>query len=146
MRYPANNMTTGRPKVERAREISRWVLAAAYLFVGIAHLRSPATFLAIIPPIVPYPQQVIILTGLCEIAGAFAILTRRLRWLAGLMLGLYALCVYPANIRHAVEHIAIGGRTLGWWYHGPRLALQPVLIWWALFAGRVINWPFKARR
>lgn len=45
----------------------------------------------------------------------------------------------------AIDHVAIGGPALGWWYHGPRLALQPVLVWWALFAGGVVTWPFARR-
>ena len=44
--------------------------------------------------------------ALCELAGAAAMLTARWRCLAGIMLALYALCVWPANIKHAVEHIA----------------------------------------
>jgi uncharacterized membrane protein len=135
-------MSTG---VERARMILRILLAIVYLYVGIAHLRSPATFLAIIPPWVPFPYQVILFTGLCEIAGAIALMTTRLRKAAGVMLALYAVCVFPANIRHAVEGIAIGGKTLGWGYHGPRLLFQPVFVWWALYAGGVINWPFKGK-
>ncbi len=133
------------PRMERVRTILRWLLAAAFLFVGVAHLRSPHTFLAIIPLWVPYPRETIAITGLCEIAGALALLTRRLRWIAGVMLATYAVCVFPANIRHAVEGIAIGGTRLGWWYHGPRLAFQPAIVWWALFAGHVIDWPFARR-
>jgi uncharacterized membrane protein len=132
--------------VNRARMILRFLLAIVYLYVGIAHLRSPATFLAIIPTWVPFPYQVILFTGLCEIAGSIALLTQRLRKAAGVMLALYAICVFPANIRHAVEGIAIGGKTLGWGYHAPRLLFQPVFVWWALFAGGVINWPFGRKR
>jgi hypothetical protein len=35
--------------------------------------------------------------------------------------------------------------ALGWAYHGPRLLFQPVLIWAALFAGKVLDWPFAQR-
>ncbi len=135
-------MSTG---VERARVILRILLAVVYFYVGVAHLRSPSTFLAIIPTWVPFPEQVIAFTGLCEIAGSIALLIPRLRKAAGVMLALYAVCVFPANIRHAVEGIAIGGKTLGWGYHGPRLLFQPVFVWWALFSGSVINWPFKSK-
>ncbi len=128
----------------RSRTASRYVLAIAYAFVGVAHIRSPGTFLAIIPGWVPFPHQTIFVTGLCEIAGAAALMTQRLRRLAGIMLAAYAVCVYPANIRHALEGISIGGQRLGWGYHGPRLALQPVLVWWALFAGEVTFWPFRS--
>lgn len=133
------------PASERGRAISRWVLAAAYLLVGIIHLRSPDAFLPIVPGWVPWPRETILATGICEIAGAAALLTARLRRLAGIMLAAYAVCVYPANIKHAIDHVAIGGPALGWWYHGPRLALQPVLVWWALCAGGVVAWPFARR-
>jgi uncharacterized membrane protein len=125
------------------RRVLRILLAALYLVVGIAHLRAPSGLLAITPDWVPYPLQVIILTGVCEIAGAAALLTHRFRAAAGVMLALYAVCVYPANIKHAVEGIAMNGTTLSWWYHGPRLLFQPVFIWWALYAGGVIDWPFR---
>lgn len=101
------------------------------------------TFMRIVPDWVPAPHATVILTGCCEILGAAALLSRRLRRLAGLMLALYALCVYPANIKHAFQHVALGGQTLGWWYHAPRLAFQPVLVWWALFCSGVVDWPFR---
>jgi len=34
-------------------------------------------------------------------------------------------------------------RGLGLAYHVPRMMLQPVLIWLALWAGKVIDWPFR---
>jgi uncharacterized membrane protein len=120
-------------------------MAALYAVAGILHLATPDPFLAITPDWVPAPHAVIALTGLCEIAGASALLTQRLRWWAGIMLALYAVCVFPANIRHAFAHVAIAGMTGSWWYHGPRLALQPVLVWWALFAGGVIDWPLRSK-
>jgi uncharacterized membrane protein len=130
-------------RVELTRTILRYALAAIYLLVGIVHLSAPSTFMAIMPDWVPYPAEVVAVTGICEIIGSIALLTRRLRSAAGMMLALYAVCVFPANIKHAVEGIPLGGTKLGWWYHGPRLAFQPVFVWWALFAGNVINWPFR---
>ncbi len=127
----------------RGRTIGRWVLAACYLLAGVAHLSSPGPFLLITPGWVPFPRQVIAATGLCELAGAAGLLTRRLRRAAGIGLALYAVCVFPANIKHALVGLPAGQVQLGWWYHGPRLALQPVLVWWALFAGEVVDWPFR---
>lgn len=129
----------------RPRRIARWVLALAYLVAGIAHLRSPGGFIAITPGWVPFPATVIFLTGLAELAGAAGLMVPALRKAAGIGLALYALCVWPANINHAFNDIAIGGVHLGWAYHGPRLALQPVIIWWALWAAHVIDWPFARR-
>ena len=131
---------------ERLRTGLRWTLAAVYLVAGIFHLRNTATFVRIVPDWVPWPTQTVIATGVCELLGAAALISVRLRRLAGIMLALYAVCVYPANIKHAFDHVAIDGRRLSWAYHAPRLAFQPVLVWWALFCGGVIDWPFRARR
>jgi uncharacterized membrane protein len=68
-------------------------------------------------------------TGICEIAGSIALASPRLRQLAGIMLALYAVCVFPANIKHAIESIHLPPVPDSWLYHGPRLALQPVLVW-----------------
>jgi uncharacterized membrane protein len=126
----------------------RWLLALFYFAAGVAHLRSPGGFLAITPDWVPFPETVVALTGLAEIAGAIGLLVPRtlLGWArpaAGIGLALYAVCVWPANFHHAFANIAIGGETLSWWYHGPRLAAQPLIIWLALWVGEVTEWPFR---
>ena len=81
-----------------------------------------------------------------ELAGALGLLIPRLRWWAGLLLALYMLAVWPANFKHAFEHIALPHIPDSWWYHGPRLALQPVLAWWALFCAGVVDWPRRKTR
>ena len=131
-------------RIERARLVLRLVLAVAFVIAGALHLATPRPFLAITPSWVPYPALVIAVTGVCELAGAVGLLIPRLRRLAGIMLALYCVCVFPANVHHALAYVAVGkAAPLGWWYHGPRLAFQPVFVWWCLFAGRVIDWPFR---
>jgi uncharacterized membrane protein len=132
--------------IERIRLLMRSAMAIFYATAGVLHLRSPEAFLPIVPDWVPFPYEVVVGTGLCEIAGAAALLTQHLRWWASVMLALYAVCVLPANIKHAIDNIPIAGMQLSWWYHAPRLAFQPVLVWWALFAGEVVNWPEKRDR
>ncbi|MCP1549749.1 MULTISPECIES: DoxX family protein [Methylorubrum] len=127
----------------------RWLrtgLTGLYGFIGVVHLTATERFLPIMPGWVPQPRLVVIGTGLCEIAGALALFVPRLRRLAGIMLALYAVCVFPANIKQAVEGIAVPPIPDTWWYHGPRLALQPVMVWWALYAVHVIDWPFTTRK
>ncbi|ANI78284.1 DoxX family protein [Sphingobium sp. EP60837] len=130
---------------DRIRIAALWLLSAFYLVAGIAHLTRPSGFVAITPPWVPWPAQVVALTGLAEIAGAIGLHIPRLRRAAGVGLALYALCVWPANLNHAINDIPLGEAHLGWWYHGPRLLLQPVIIWWALWASGVIDWPFRRK-
>jgi uncharacterized membrane protein len=130
------------------RTLFRWLLALFYFVAGVAHLRSPGGFLAITPDWVPFPHEIVAFTGIAEIAGAIGLLIPRsvISWArpaAGIGLALYALCVWPANFNHAFNNIAMSGATLSWWYHGPRLVAQPLIIWLALWVGEVTNWPFQ---
>lgn len=129
------------------RAIMRWVLAAFFAAAGVAHLRIPETLLLITPAWVPFAREVIIVTGVLEIVGAIALLSRTpLRWWAGVAFALYALCVWPANIKHAIDGIEMPVIGNSWWYHAPRLALQPVIIWACLFCAGVIDWPAQRSR
>src|SRR5271170_5442730 len=131
-------MKEGQSSHATARTAMRWAMAAFYLAAGIVHLTAPDW--------VPLPRETVLVTGLCEIAGSVALLTRRLRRLAGVMLALYAVCVFPANIKQAIEGIHVPPLPDGWWYHGTRLIMQPVLVWWALFCAEVIDWPWRRHR
>jgi uncharacterized membrane protein len=126
-----------------ARAVMRWVLAAFFVAAGVAHLAVPEPLIAITPDWVPFKPQVILVTGLCEIAGAVALVTRPLRTWAGIALALYAVCVWPANFKHALDGIDVPHIWSSWWYHAPRLALQPLIVWWALFCAGVIDWPWR---
>jgi uncharacterized membrane protein len=117
-----------------------------YLAAGILHLVLPAPFVGIVPPWVPAPAAVVALTGIAEIVGALALLqpfAPALHRLAGWGLAAYALCVWPANVHHMVLDLAQPDHGLGLAYHVPRMLLQPVLIWLALWVAKVIDWPFR---
>lgn len=133
-----------RRPINKARAILRWLLAAAFLAAGYFHLALPEPFIRIMPPWVPMPRATVIVTGVCELFGAVGLLIPRMRRIAGVMLALYAVCVYPANVQHAFLFAQSGKVWTGWLYHGPRLLFQPVVVWWCLFAGTVIDWPFTA--
>ena len=135
-------MTT--PPVQRftrLRILMRWMMAALYVAAGIAHLVAPDKLLAITPSWVPFAPQLIFVTGLFELAGAAALVTTPLRRWAGFALAAYAICVWPANFKHAIDGIDLPHIANSWLYHGPRLAFQPVLVWWALFCAGIIDWP-----
>ena len=50
---------------------------------------------------------------------------------------------YAANLKQALEGIHVEGLPDSWWYHGPRLAFQPVLIWAAPYASGLLDWPLR---
>jgi uncharacterized membrane protein len=126
-----------------SQTITRHLLALVYTVAGILHIIWPAPFLSITPAWVPWPNIIILLTGICEIAGAIALYNITFRRAAGIALAVYAVAVFPANINHAVLDLGLAQPVLGPWYHIPRLAFQPVLVWAALFAGRVTSFPYR---
>jgi uncharacterized membrane protein len=128
------------------RTAMRWGLALALIAAGIDHLLSPARYLAMIPGFVPFPTETVLLTGVCELAGATGLLVRRLRLLAGIMLAIYFVCVFPANIKNAIDGLSVEGLPTARWYYWVRLLFQPLVVWWALYAAAVIDWPLRPKR
>lgn len=116
-----------------------WILGLGYAAFGVLHLVAPDGFLPIMPPWVPAPRLVVQLTGAAEILGGLGLLVPRARWWAGVGLAAYAVGVFPANLHHAFGGVEVPGLPSSWWYHGPRLAMQPVLVWLALWAGGVMG-------
>lgn len=121
-------------------KLVRYSLVAFYLVAGTAHIAFPAPFLAITPAWVPNPKLTIFATGLCELAGAIGLLTQRFRRAAGIALAVYAACVLPANIKHALNSLsATNVSDAAWVYHVIRLSVQPLIIWWALLASGIFH-------
>lgn len=127
------------------RTVLRWLLAAIYIGFGTLHLAKAQSFLPIMPPLIPWPLLVVKLTGACEIAGGLGLMIPGLRKAAGIALAAYAVCVFPANLYHALSGVHVPGLPSSWWYHGPRLAFQPVFVLWALYAGGVYP-PLRSTR
>ena len=127
------------------RGVMRIAMSVFFAAGFVLHLLAADQLVAITPDWVPYPREVVLITGMIELAGAVALLVPRLRHATGIALAIYVIAVWPANFKHAFAHIVTPPIPDSWWYHAPRLALQPVIAWWALFSTRVIDWPFRSR-
>lgn len=127
------------------RAIMRWIIGAIYVMAGMAHLAAPQVLLSITPSWVPFAPQVIFATGLFEFVVSIALVTRPFRTWAGIAMATYAVCVWPANFKHAMDGIDVPYITNSWLYHGPRFVLQPVIVWWALYCAGVIDWPWRRK-
>ena len=129
-----------------ARVALRLGLAALYFVAGCFHLAKPAPFLHIVPAWVPWPGQVVLWTGVAELVGAAALAqpwSPTLRRAAGIAFAAYAVCVFPANVNHFALDLAKPDGGLGLAYHVPRMFAQPLLVWLALWAATVIEWPLR---
>lgn len=124
----------------------RLAMALALLLAGVDHWANPQRYLPMMPPWIALHLELVLFTGGAEMAGAIGLLWRRTRRLAGVMLGLYFIAVFPANIHNAINGLAVEGLPEAGWYYWLRLPFQPLAIWWALYAAELICWPFAGRR
>ncbi|HZD91013.1 MAG TPA: hypothetical protein VE224_13005, partial [Pseudolabrys sp.] len=125
------------------RAVLRFAMTAFFAGGFALHMSAAGALVRITPDWVPYPHAVALITGWLELLGAIGLLWPRTRRLTGMALALYIVAVWPANIKQAFQHIVVPPIPDSWWYHGPRLALQPVLVWWALFCANVVDWPLR---
>ena len=123
----------------------RIAMAIALVAVGTDHWVNPERYLAMMPPWVPLHFEVVLFTGVAEVAGAFGLLIRKTRCVAGLALAIYFVAVFPANIHNALNGLSVEGLPQAAWYYWARLPFQPLAIWWALFSAELIGWPRRAR-
>ena len=107
-----------------------------YVIVGIKHFIEPEYFLSIVPPYLPYPLELVYISGLFEILFGLLILFPKYRYYGAIGLILLLIAVFPANIylaqsKEAQEAIGATQEIATW-----RLPIQGVLIWIAYFIRR----------
>jgi len=122
---------------------SRPLQRAAFVFVflwfavgGCFHFAATDTEMRIIPAYIPWPRAAVLVSGVCELLGAAAMLVPAVRRAAGVGLLSLTIAVTPANVfmlRHADRfHIAP-------WVLEARLVFQVVLmalILWSTWAAQ----------
>lgn len=115
---------------------SRYVLAAIFIAAGTLHFIIPDSYVSIMPPALPFPRELVYLSGGAEIAGGIGLLMERTRRAAGIGLILLLLAVWPANLQMLLN--ARAARAAAWWQLLLllRLPLQILLIVWACRVSR----------
>ncbi len=114
------------------RKISRILLALAFVIAGANHFRTPGIYFSMMPPWLPAPEVVNVISGAAEIAGGLGLLIPMLRNAAGIGLILLMLAVFPANL-----YVALNGwpeMDLPRWVLFARLPFQLVFIAWIVFS------------
>jgi uncharacterized membrane protein len=118
--------------VKRTKTVLLYVMAAFYIFGGFNHLMNPDFYLAIMPPDLPNPEWLNVLSGLAEIVLGVYILEPRTRVFAAWGIIALLIAVFPANLYVALENVGSDGPGSG---HGGanwiRIPFQAVFIVWA---------------
>jgi len=111
------------------------ILAGAFLVSGTVHLVRPAVFEPLMPSWVPAHREVILGSGVAELACAVGLLLPPTRRLAGRASAALLAGVFPGNVKMAADAVkgdnkALKAASLA------RLPLQAPMIRAALRAGR----------
>ena len=111
-----------------------WVMALAYTAAGFNHLLNPQFYVAIMPPGLPDPAWLNVLSGLAEILLGVFLLEPRTRILAAWGLIALLVAVFPANVYVAMNNVGIDGPGTGAgglnWVRLPFQAIFVVWAWW----------------
>jgi uncharacterized membrane protein len=113
----------------------RWLLAGLFVAAGAMHFIKPRLYQRIIPPEFPDPSLLVVISGICEIAGGLGLLIPRLRRPAGWALVALLIAVFPANIYMAVSPQKFPSTSV--WMLWARLPLQGALIAWVYVSARL---------
>jgi uncharacterized membrane protein len=104
-----------------------------FLIGGLAHFALTDLEMRIVPPWVPSPRDVVLVTGICELLGAFGLLLPWTRRAAGWGLFALTVAVTPANVYMLQIHDQF---PVPEWLLWARLPLQGVLLWLIVWGSR----------
>lgn len=110
--------------------LSQLLLAIFFITAGILHFVFPAQYVSIIPPWLPQHGLLVVVSGVCEIAGGIGVLFAGTRRTTGIGLILLSLAVLPANLQMLLDALTSGEATWMLALLWLRLPLQLILIVW----------------
>jgi uncharacterized membrane protein len=114
------------------KKASLAIMAIFYLLAGINHFRNPTAYYAIIPPYLPHPHLINIVSGFSEIILALLLFNHATRKIACYLIIAMLIAFVPAHIYMIQAGFCTGSFCLPSWALWVRLLiLQPLLIAWA---------------
>lgn len=83
--------------------VARAVVGASFITTGLLHLVRPRMYEAIMPAYLPRHRELVLASGVAELAGGVGVLHPRTRRAAGWWLIATLVGVFPANVEMAVH-------------------------------------------
>ena len=105
----------------RIRTALRVALSVFFVGAGAMHFIRPAPYVKIMPPGLPQPLSLVLISGVCEMLGGVGVLVPRVRRAAGWGLIALLVAVFPANVHMAVNHAQIEELRNEWFAAGMRV-------------------------
>lgn len=126
--------------------MARLAIAVFFVTAGIGHFVATETFLAQTPTWLPARTLLVQVSGVVEIGLGLALVSLpRHRVLVGWVIAAFLVAVFPGNVHQALsgtDAFGLDTPTARWL----RLAGQPLLIAWALYATGAWRWWRMRRR
>lgn len=119
--------------MKQIKVLSKILLAAFLTFAGIMHFARPEFFLKIMPPYLPFPMELVLISGAFEIILGVSLWIPRFSRVAAWGVIALMFAVFPANI-YLYQHQEILPAPP--FIHLLRLPMQAVFILWAYWHTR----------
>ena len=110
--------------------LSVMLMAAFFIVAGAMHFIVPHNYMRIMPSWLPAPMALVLVSGLCEMAGGAGVLLPATRVAAGWGLIALLLAVFPANIQMLMNAHAANASAAWQGALVARLPLQVAMIYW----------------
>ena len=113
-----------------------YVMGLFYVVAGVTHFTDAGFFRQLVPPALPAPDLIVIVSGIAEIVLGALVMVPATRRLAAWGIIALLIAVYPANVYQALYNPTLVNppgwmgqpSQVGLWI---RLPIQFVLIYWA---------------
>lgn len=133
-------MTAAARRPVRPLGLGAGAVAAAFAVSGVVHLVRPQVFEPIVPRALPRARNLVLASGVAELACAAGLVLPATRRAAGAASAALLVAVFPANVQMAADALRSAGhdgaRTTRAVITVARLPLQWPLVRWAWRAGR----------
>ena len=122
--------------MKQAKAISKFVLAIFMIGAGSMHFANPAFFLKIMPPYLPLHDELVLLSGACEILLGVLLLVPSCSQLAAWGIVALLIAVFPANIYLYQHQNILPASPI---VHLLRLPLQAAFVLWAYWHTQAVR-------
>jgi len=106
-----------------------YLMSVFYITAGMFHFVKPGIYRSIMPAWIPWHNEIILISGIAEIALGILLIPAQTRTAAAGLIIFLLIIIFPANIQMAINWNKQKNPRL--WIALCRLPLQLLLIWWA---------------
>ena len=111
------------------KKIGLYLMALFYVIAGFNHFRNPDFYMPMMPPFLPVPFTLIILSGVAEMGLGILLLWKKTQRKAAWGIIILLIAIFPANVYMLTTNGA--GFDVPYWVLVARLPFQLVFIAWA---------------